>query len=191
MPNMQRITWNGIALHGGRCPVCGIARLRADALRLCGEAVRQDVDRDAGDHARPNDAARSSFPHGTISCRTRRPSRLLRRVPRRSPAGRGGRQDADEAKRAPRQRRARQHRSRVAAQAEWLKTRVDAELAFADKALAAAKTDEAKARAEDLKQKAAARPRNWGRSSTPARLTRSRSSTPPPPQKALPRRPRP
>src|ERR1019366_1012333 len=42
---------------------------------------------------------------------------------------------------------------------EWLKTRADAELAFADKALVAAKTDQAKARAEDLKQKAApARP---------------------------------
>jgi hypothetical protein len=40
---------------------------------------------------------------------------------------------------------------------EWLKTRADAELAFADKALAAAKTDHAKARAEELKQKAAAK----------------------------------
>jgi hypothetical protein len=38
---------------------------------------------------------------------------------------------------------------------EWLKTRADAELAFADKVLATAKTDQAKARAEDLQQKAA------------------------------------
>jgi hypothetical protein len=38
---------------------------------------------------------------------------------------------------------------------EWLKTRADAELAFVDKALAAAKTDQARARAEELKQKAA------------------------------------
>src|SRR6266481_9477071 len=38
---------------------------------------------------------------------------------------------------------------------EWLKTRADAELAFVDKALAAARTDQARARAEDLKQKAA------------------------------------
>jgi hypothetical protein len=43
-----------------------------------------------------------------------------------------------------------------------LKTRADAELAFADKALAAAKTDEAKARAEDLKQKAAAKAADLG-----------------------------
>jgi hypothetical protein len=40
---------------------------------------------------------------------------------------------------------------------EWLKHRADAELAFADKALAAAKTDQAKARAEELKQKADAK----------------------------------
>src|SRR5580704_9136249 len=40
---------------------------------------------------------------------------------------------------------------------EWLKPRVDAELAFADKAVAAAKTDQAKARAEERKQKAAAK----------------------------------
>jgi hypothetical protein len=37
----------------------------------------------------------------------------------------------------------------------WLKARADAELASVDKALAAAKTDEARARAENLKQKAA------------------------------------
>ena len=30
MPNMQRLTWSGIALHGG--PSCGLARLRAAAL---------------------------------------------------------------------------------------------------------------------------------------------------------------
>src|SRR5438874_12737636 len=36
---------------------------------------------------------------------------------------------------------------------EWLKSRADAELAYAAKALAAAKTDQARARAEDLKQK--------------------------------------
>jgi hypothetical protein len=40
---------------------------------------------------------------------------------------------------------------------EGLKSRADADFASADKALAAAKTDEAKARAEDLKQKAAAK----------------------------------
>jgi hypothetical protein len=46
---------------------------------------------------------------------------------------------------------------------EWLKTRAAAELAFADKVLAAAKTDQARARAEDLKQKAAAKAEELGR----------------------------
>jgi hypothetical protein len=45
---------------------------------------------------------------------------------------------------------------------EWLKPRADAELASADKALAAAKTDQAKARAEELKQRAAAKAAQLG-----------------------------
>ena len=52
MPNMQRITWNGVALHGA--PLRGRwgshALLRADALRFCGEVVQQDADRYSGDH---------------------------------------------------------------------------------------------------------------------------------------------
>src|SRR5215469_9838009 len=45
----------------------------------------------------------------------------------------------------------------VAAQAGMAQARTDAELAFADKALATARTDQAKARAEELKQKATAK----------------------------------
>jgi hypothetical protein len=45
---------------------------------------------------------------------------------------------------------------------QGLKTRADSELAYADKVLAAAKTDQAKARAEDLKQKAAAKATDLG-----------------------------
>ena len=72
MPNMQRITWNGLALHGGPLPgLRGLARLRADALRLCGEAVRQDADRDARDHLAERRELRSSFPTRRCSCRSR------------------------------------------------------------------------------------------------------------------------
>ncbi len=36
MPHMQRLTWNGIALHGGPLPgYAGLARLCAHAVRLC------------------------------------------------------------------------------------------------------------------------------------------------------------
>ena len=45
---------------------------------------------------------------------------------------------------------------------ESLKTRADAELAFADKALAAAKTDQARARAEEQKQKATSKATELG-----------------------------
>ena len=45
---------------------------------------------------------------------------------------------------------------------EGLKSRADAELAYVDKALATARTDAAKARAEDLKQKAAAKAADLG-----------------------------
>ncbi len=45
---------------------------------------------------------------------------------------------------------------------QGLKTRADAELTYADRALAAARTDEAKARAEGFKQKAAAKAADLG-----------------------------
>src|ERR1700736_6129285 len=45
---------------------------------------------------------------------------------------------------------------------QGLKTRADTELAYADKALAVARTDEAEARAEDLKQKAAVKAAELG-----------------------------
>jgi len=47
---MQRITWNGIALHAARCPDMRLRTAACGCPTLCGEAVRQDVDRDAGDH---------------------------------------------------------------------------------------------------------------------------------------------
>jgi len=65
---------------------------------------------------------------------------------------------ADEAKKAA-ARAARDTASLTASlrKLKLLKTRADAELALADKALAAAKTDEAKARAEERRQKATSR----------------------------------
>src|SRR5262249_428817 len=46
---------------------------------------------------------------------------------------------------------------------EWTKKNADAELAFADKVLAAAKTDQAKAQAEERKQKAALKAEDAGK----------------------------
>ncbi len=47
MPNMQRITWNGLALHGGPLPGYAASTAACACLRLCGEAVRQNADRHA------------------------------------------------------------------------------------------------------------------------------------------------
>jgi len=49
--NMQRITWNGSRLHGGRCPGMRPRTAACECPLLCREAVRQDADRDARDHS--------------------------------------------------------------------------------------------------------------------------------------------
>ena len=107
----------------------------------------------------PNDAGPGRFlPSRAVRAEARRPSRRrrpcreARRARRRRPPRRPTRP-----RRPPRPRRA---RTRIASRrrcASWKqqKARADAELAYADKLLAAAKTDQAKAKAEELKQKAA------------------------------------
>ncbi len=102
--------------------------------------------------------SRSSFPIRRCSCRTRRPSRPRRRAPKRSPARRTRPPAADETKNAA--AAAAKEAASVESslrKLERLKTRADAALANAEKALAAAKTDKAKSQAEDRKQKAAAK----------------------------------
>ena len=73
--------------------VCCLTRLRADALRLCGEAVRQDVDRDAGDHFAERRGSGRVLPSGAVRAERggRRGCSGACRDAR--PRGRGGRQD--------------------------------------------------------------------------------------------------
>jgi len=157
MPNMQRITWNGLALHGGPLPghaashgcvrmPYGFAENLFDKTRIGMRVI-----------IAPNDAAPVEFSHPAlfvpnaeaIAAAPGRAETLVREAAEAVKA-------ADEAKKAA-ATAARETASFTASlrKLEWLKTRADAELAFADKALAAAKADQAKARAEDLKQKAA------------------------------------
>jgi len=157
MPNMQRITWNGLALHGGPLPghaashgcvrmPYGFAENLFDKTRIGMRVI-----------IAPNDAAPVEFSHPAlfvpnaeaIAAAPGRAETLVREAAEAVKA-------ADEAKKAA-ATAARETASFMASlrKLEWLKTRADAELAFADKALAAAKADQAKARAEDLKQKAA------------------------------------
>jgi hypothetical protein len=157
MPNMQRITWNGIALHGGPLPGYaashGCVRMPYDfAERLFAKTwigMRVIIS--------PNDSAPVEFSHPALFVPNAEAVAAAR-----TRAETLAREAADTAKTADETRKAAATAAREAAsltaplrKLERLKTRADAELAFVDKALAAAKTDQARARAEDLKQKAA------------------------------------
>ena len=49
MPHMQRLTWSGIALHGGPLPGYPASHGHPDAVRLCRTVVRCDETRHARD----------------------------------------------------------------------------------------------------------------------------------------------
>jgi L,D-transpeptidase catalytic domain len=159
MPNMQRITWNGVALHGG--PLPGYAASHGCVRMPYGFAEKLFEKTWIGMRViiSPNDAEPVEFSHPAlfvpkaeaIAAAPTKAGTLAREAEEAA-------KTADEAKKAA----AKAPRETAALTAslrklQGLKTRADAELARADKMLAAAKTEEAKARAEDLKQKAAAR----------------------------------
>src|SRR3974390_79740 len=159
MPNMQRITWNGIALHGG--PLPGYAASHGCVRMPYGFAEKLFDKTWIGMRViiSPNDAAPVEISHPAlfmpnveaIAAAPARADTLAREAAEATKA-------ADEAKKAA-ARAAREAASLTASlrKLKLLKTRADAELAFADKALAAAKTEQAKARAEERRQKATSR----------------------------------
>jgi len=164
MPNMQRLTWNGIALHGG--PLPGYAASHGCVRMPYGFAEKLFNKTRIGMRViiSPNDAAPAEFSHPAlfvpnaeaIAAASARAETLAREAAEAV-------RTADEAKKVA-TTAAREAASLTASlrRLELLKPRVDAELAFADKSLAAAKTDQAKARAEELKQKAAAKAAETG-----------------------------
>ena len=159
MPHMQRITWNGIALHGG--PLPGYAASHGCVRMPFGFAEKLFDKTRIGMRViiSPNDAAPVEFSHAALfvpnaealAAAPARAETLAREAAEAAKA-------ADEAKKAA-AAAARETASLTASlrKLEQLKARADAELARADKALAAAKTDQARARAEEAKQKAAAK----------------------------------
>jgi len=164
MPNMQRITWNGIALHGG--PLPGYAASHG-CVRMPYDFAEKLFDKTwIGMRViiSPNDAAPVEFSHPALFVPN---PEAIAAAPAKAEALSREAEDAakaaDEAKKAAATTK-RETASLTATlrKLEALKTRADAELAFADKALAAAKTDEAKARAGDLRQKAAAKAADLG-----------------------------
>ena len=159
MPNMQRITWNGIALHGG--PLPGYAASHGCVRMPYGFAEKLFDKTRIGMRViiAPNDAAPVEFSHPALFVPN---AEAIAAAPARAETLAGeaaeAAKTADEAKKAA-ATAARETASLTASlrKLQLLKSRADAELASADKALAAAKTDETKARAEDRKQKAAAK----------------------------------
>src|SRR5499433_4055190 len=159
MPNMLRITWNGLALHGGPLPgyaashgcvrmPFGFAEKLFDKVRIGTRVIIS-----------PSDAEPVEFSHPALFVPK---SEAIAAAPTRSETLA---READEATKLAQQTKnsaalaVKEAAPFTAAlrKLELAKTRADAALAGAEKALAAAKTDQAKGRAEDQKQKAAAK----------------------------------
>lgn len=159
MPHMQRITWNGVAIHGGPLPgyaashgcvrmPFGFAEKVFDRTRI---GMRVIVS--------PNDAAPVDISHPALLVPK---TDAIAAAPARAETL--AREAADAAKAADEAKQAAASATREAKaldaslkKLQAQKSRADRELASADKAIAAAKTDDARARAEEIKHKAAAR----------------------------------
>jgi hypothetical protein len=152
MPHMERITWSGIALHGG--PLPGHAASHGCVRMPYGFAERLFGKTKLGMRViiAPHDVAPVDITHPALFQPT--PEAGAHAALLATAA-------ADAAKKADAARLAAVTAQRDAAAATAqirklnnLKARADARLAAADRAVGTAKTDDAKAKAEDAKQKA-------------------------------------
>jgi hypothetical protein len=159
MPNMQRITWNGIALHGG--PLPGYAASHGCVRMPYGFAEKLFDKTQIGMRViiSPIDAEPVEFSHPALF---EPKAEAITAAPAKAETL--SREAAEAAKTADEAKKAAASAARDAAlvtaslrKLEQNKKRADAEVAYADKALANAKTDQAKARAGELQQKAAAK----------------------------------
>jgi len=165
MPHMNRITWNGIALHGG--PLPGYAASHGCVRMPFGFASKLFGKTRIGMRViiSPNDAAPVELSHPALFMPSQN---ALAAAPARAETI--AREAAEAAKAADAAKKAAAAAPRETAsltaslrKLELFKKSADAELAAAEKALAAATTDQAKARAEERKQKAASRAEESGR----------------------------
>ena len=156
MPHMQRITWNGIALHGG--PLPGYAASHGCVRMPFGFANKLFDKTRIGMRViiAPGDPAPVDFSHPALlvpnaEAIAAAPARAETLALEAAEAAKA----ADDAKKSA-AAAARDATSLAASLRKLtsLKARADAELAAADKALATAKTDEANKRAEERRQKA-------------------------------------
>jgi len=159
MPNMQRITWNGIALHGGPLPGYAASHGCVRMPYRFAEKLFNKTRIGMRVIISPNDAAPVEFSHPALFMPN---AEALAAAPARAETL--ARKAAEASKAAAEAKKAAATAARDAASAtaslrklKLLKTRADAELASADKAVAAAVTDQAKMRAEERKQRAVSR----------------------------------
>jgi hypothetical protein len=159
MPNMLRITWNGIALHGG--PLPGYAASHGCVRMPFGFAENLFDKTNIGMRViiSPHDAVPTDFSHPSLF--VPKPDAIAAapgRADKLSAEAEEATRAADAAKKAA-SAAAKEATSLPAAlrKLEQQKARADAELAFADKTLANARNDQARAKAEELNQKAAAK----------------------------------
>jgi hypothetical protein len=154
---MQRITWNGIALHGG--PLPGYAASHGCVRMPYGFAEKLFEKTRIGMRViiSPDNAEPVEFSHPSLFVPNRE---AIAAAPAK--ADKLASEAAEAAKTAGEAKKAAATTARETAtltaslrKLEGMKTRAGAELAYADKALAAARTDPAKARAEDFRQKTA------------------------------------
>ncbi len=161
MPNMLRITWNGIALHGGPLPGYaashGCVRMPYDFA----EKVFDKAPMGMRVIIAPGDAEPVAFSHPSLFVPRQD---AIDAMPARAEALGREADEAGKAAAAAKTAAAAAKREAAAASAaarnlESLKKRTDAELAYAEKVLATARTDRARDRAmaEDFRQKAAAK----------------------------------
>jgi hypothetical protein len=157
MPNMQRITWNGIALHGG--PLPGYAASHGCVRMPYGFAEKLFDKTQIGMRViiSPLDAEPVDFSHPALFMPK---AEAIAAAPARAETA--AREAADAAREADETKKTAATAAREAApvtaslrKLEWQKKSADNELAYADKLLANAKTDQARAKAEELKTKAA------------------------------------
>jgi hypothetical protein len=159
MPNMQRITWNGVALHGGPLPGYaashGCVRMPFRFAEKLFEKTRIGMRVIISpDNAEPVEFSHPALFVPQAEALAAAPAKAEPLLHEAAEAAR----TADGAKRAAATAvRETALLTGSLRKLQEFKSRADAELAYASKVLAAAKTDEAKARAEDLRQKAAAK----------------------------------
>ena len=155
MPHMQRITWSGIALHGGPLPGYaashGCIRLPYDFAERLFDITKVGMRVIVA----PNDVAPIEITHPTLS--TLRSGGGGVAAARAKEANEAASQAEQARLAAVKASREAQQAATAVRVAENLSLRAQTELTAAERATASASSDQAKAKAEDAKEKATAR----------------------------------